>query len=170
MLYTRCTLVVHSLYTRCALVVQRPLPTDATTETRTTVLPSPLTKLTPPPSPSSPSFPILPHRYYDTSIFTSGNRYPSALPPPLLPQPQPNGLSPLQLMVYENFKFMPRQQILQQPGGGGVGGGIVSAIFSDRLLNCNCESQICVIVSKISNCWHTPIILKVRVTKKGKKN
>ena len=63
-------------------------------------------------------------KYYDTSIFTSGNRYPSALPPPLLPQPQPQGLSPLQLMVYENFKFMPRQLILaaqQQQGVNGVG-------------------------------------------------
>jgi CCR4-NOT transcription complex subunit 1 len=58
-------------------------------------------------------------KYYDTSIFTNGSRYPTALPPPLLPQPQPQGLSNIQLMVYENFKFMPRQQLMQQPAVAG---------------------------------------------------
>ena len=58
--------------------------------------------------------------FYDTSIFTSGQRYPGALPPALLPQPKPQGLSQLQLMVYENFKFMPRQQLAAPPQQSGV--------------------------------------------------
>jgi CCR4-NOT transcription complex subunit 1 len=39
--------------------------------------------------------------FYDMSIFTSGNRYPQALPEPL--RPKPGGLQPQHLLVYEAF-------------------------------------------------------------------
>jgi CCR4-NOT transcription complex subunit 1 len=48
-------------------------------------------------------------KYYDMSIFHSRNRYPSALPDVL--RPQPGGLQNHQYMVYSMFQQMPRRNM-----------------------------------------------------------
>ena len=53
-------------------------------------------------------------QYYDMSIFNGRNRYPSALPEVL--RPQPGGLQKHQYMVYSMFQQMPRRNI--EPGDG----------------------------------------------------
>lgn len=45
--------------------------------------------------------------FYDMSIFSTGNRYPAALPEPL--RPKPGGLKTEHLQLYESFQRMPRQ-------------------------------------------------------------
>ena len=87
--------------------------------------------------------------FYDMSIFATGGRYPNALPDHLRPTPNPAGLSPQHLRVYEAFQ---RQRVPRQPvahgqnagqgpsglrpgpsqgagdgGGGSLGGGTLSA-------------------------------------------
>lgn len=64
--------------------------------------------------------------FYDMSIFATGGRYPNALPDHLRPTPNPNGLSPQHLRVYEAFQRqrMPRQPVAhgQQSSAQAQGG------------------------------------------------
>jgi CCR4-NOT transcription complex subunit 1 len=57
--------------------------------------------------------------FYDMSIFTSGNRYPQALPEPL--RPKPGGLQPQHLLVYEAF-HRSWQPMTPPTAGAGVAG------------------------------------------------
>lgn len=46
--------------------------------------------------------------FHDMSIFSTGNRYPAALPEPL--RPKPGGLKAEHLQLYDSFQRLPRQQ------------------------------------------------------------
>ncbi len=60
--------------------------------------------------------------FYDMAIFTSGSRYPSALPDELRPRPGANGtgISPQQLLVYEAFQRIPRQPVAPPSGESAI--------------------------------------------------
>jgi len=91
--------------------------------------------------------------FYDMSIFANTNqRYPSALPEQL--RPQPGGLRPDQLRVYDSFQRAPRQPVFlaQQQGDSGdvVGVGSTSLQGSKEGKVVNVEA-LAALTTKIDN-------------------
>ncbi|CAK8992992.1 CCR4-NOT transcription complex subunit 1 (CCR4-associated factor 1) [Durusdinium trenchii] len=60
--------------------------------------------------------------FFDMSVFQTRSQYPEGLPPHLRPTPNPNGLAPHQLLVYEAFQRSQRQPIVP-PSRSAVGAG-----------------------------------------------
>lgn len=88
--------------------------------------------------------------FYDMSIFANVNqRYPGSLPEQL--KPQPGGLRPDQLRVYESFHRVPRQPVFlaqQQSGSGVMAGGDGTSMEGAKAVN---VEALAAVTAKIDN-------------------